>query len=294
MAAEALVQVNQQQIKLVLVIAETIGDQKSKEAVYKQTDVFLVVFSIQDPLTFGIAKNKWIPEIQIMAPSTPIILVALNAAPVENTYPLWSFDEALVWKFARTSVDRFFCVSPNDGAPIKQLYSVAIDLALYFAPPTLLPGVRFSPDHFCLVIELIRIDNLRPLSVRGMCHSYLVISLGDNNSIKTSVQRKTLSPQWEYVATVSGCRKAFNVPITFEVWHENHIKKDEFNGQCKINVCTILHNTNEENQMCQQTLQLTQRPSIAEKITGTLSLYIRVVNEMLSASPPNDSAKWKK
>lgn len=42
---------------------------------YCVTDVFLICFSIVDPLSFELASEKWFPEVRHFCPKTPIILV---------------------------------------------------------------------------------------------------------------------------------------------------------------------------------------------------------------------------
>lgn len=42
---------------------------------YKNTDVFLVCFSVVSPHSFQNVKQKWVPELQEHSPGTPILLV---------------------------------------------------------------------------------------------------------------------------------------------------------------------------------------------------------------------------
>jgi cell division control protein 42 len=42
---------------------------------YKNTDVFLVCFSVVSPHSFQNVKQKWVPELQEHSPNTPFILV---------------------------------------------------------------------------------------------------------------------------------------------------------------------------------------------------------------------------
>lgn len=42
---------------------------------YPETNVFLVCFSISDPVSFDHVKEKWVPEIRYHVPDAPIILV---------------------------------------------------------------------------------------------------------------------------------------------------------------------------------------------------------------------------
>ena len=42
---------------------------------YPQTDVFIICFSLVDPITFENVKEKWAPELKHHCPNTPVILV---------------------------------------------------------------------------------------------------------------------------------------------------------------------------------------------------------------------------
>ncbi len=42
---------------------------------YAQTDVFLICFSIVNPISFENVRTKWYPEVKFFCPNTPIILV---------------------------------------------------------------------------------------------------------------------------------------------------------------------------------------------------------------------------
>lgn len=42
---------------------------------YPETDVFMVSFSISDPVSFENVVNKWLPEVRSHCPNVPIVLV---------------------------------------------------------------------------------------------------------------------------------------------------------------------------------------------------------------------------
>jgi small GTP-binding protein len=46
---------------------------------YPQTDVFLVMFSVVNPVSFANVVSKWIPEIKHYCPETPFILVGAKS-----------------------------------------------------------------------------------------------------------------------------------------------------------------------------------------------------------------------
>uniref|UniRef100_A0A6B2LR72 Uncharacterized protein n=1 Tax=Arcella intermedia TaxID=1963864 RepID=A0A6B2LR72_9EUKA len=51
---------------------------------YPQTDVFLIAFSLVDPVSLGNVETKWYPEVTHHCPNTPIILVGTKLDLIEN------------------------------------------------------------------------------------------------------------------------------------------------------------------------------------------------------------------
>lgn len=46
---------------------------------YPQTDLFLVMFSVVNPVSFGNVVQKWLPEIKHYCPDTPFLLVGTKS-----------------------------------------------------------------------------------------------------------------------------------------------------------------------------------------------------------------------
>jgi len=51
---------------------------RSRAALYVNTDVFIVAFSIDDPSTFANVKAMWVPELKAVWPSGSKLLVGVN------------------------------------------------------------------------------------------------------------------------------------------------------------------------------------------------------------------------
>jgi len=54
-------------------------NQRQRIAIYPETDVFIVAFSIVSPYSFEHVREKWYPEIHRHSPDVPIILVGTKA-----------------------------------------------------------------------------------------------------------------------------------------------------------------------------------------------------------------------
>jgi len=54
-------------------------NQRQRIAIYPDTDVFIVSFSIVSPYSFEHVRSKWYPELSRHAPGVPIILVGTKA-----------------------------------------------------------------------------------------------------------------------------------------------------------------------------------------------------------------------
>uniref|UniRef100_A0A1A9Z8T0 Uncharacterized protein n=1 Tax=Glossina pallidipes TaxID=7398 RepID=A0A1A9Z8T0_GLOPL len=68
--------------RVALSLSDTVGQEKYdsiRELSYQNTDVFLMCFSLIDPISFANIQDKWFPEVRRYCPITPILLVELHA-----------------------------------------------------------------------------------------------------------------------------------------------------------------------------------------------------------------------
>eukprot|EP01084_Bolivina_argentea_P049524 91068_1 len=75
------IEMNGQQLPISLDLWDTAGQEqfdRLRILAYKNTDVFLVCFSVVDIVSFQNLESKWIPEIKFHAPNALIMLVGLK------------------------------------------------------------------------------------------------------------------------------------------------------------------------------------------------------------------------
>jgi Ras-related C3 botulinum toxin substrate 1 len=124
---------NEQAINLQL--WDTAGQEdykKLRPLSYPQTDVFIIAFSLTDPVTLENVENAWVHEIKEHCPNTPYILVGLKSDlrdnPLDGMTPVSkSKGEEMMKKIG--GFDYVEC-SSYKAINLKEVFEAAIKIAL--------------------------------------------------------------------------------------------------------------------------------------------------------------------
>ena len=101
---------------------------------YPQTDVFLICYSIDSRSSFQNVKLKWVPEIRLYCPNTPIILVGTKIDLRETnlrTNQVESKDALEVAKHLK--LQNYLECSSLTGDGVQELFNAAVRAVLF--PP---------------------------------------------------------------------------------------------------------------------------------------------------------------
>jgi small GTP-binding protein len=146
---------NEQAINLQL--WDTAGQEdykKLRPLSYPQTDVFMISFSLVDPVTLENVENAWVQEIKEHCPNTPYILVGLKSDlrdnPLDGMTPIpKSKGEEMVRKIG--ACDYVEC-SAYKAMNLKEVFEAAIKIALN-PPATKVTEVHSSGNGGCCEVS---------------------------------------------------------------------------------------------------------------------------------------------
>ncbi len=80
------IKVNETPVELVLIKTRyELDSYRCNDLVYRNADVFVVCFAIDDPTSFENVSKKWIPELRLFCPDVPVILVGNKKDLRHNT-----------------------------------------------------------------------------------------------------------------------------------------------------------------------------------------------------------------
>uniref|UniRef100_A0A6B2LJP7 Uncharacterized protein n=1 Tax=Arcella intermedia TaxID=1963864 RepID=A0A6B2LJP7_9EUKA len=106
---------------------------------YPQTDVFLVMYSVASPASFGNVKSKWIPEVRHHCPETPFVVVGSKADLREDEETVMRLKEKNLemvsylegFNFAKeVKAVKYLEVSARTQEGLKALFDEAIRVVL--------------------------------------------------------------------------------------------------------------------------------------------------------------------
>ena len=121
---------------------------------FRDTDIFLICYSVVCPLSFGNIDKKWVPEIQKICPDTPMVVVGtkldlrdnqtiIAKLAKQNTRPI-TYEQGLA--MANKVRARFYCeCSSISRKGVQSLFYEAIRT-------TILPQTNSSESNGCTIM----------------------------------------------------------------------------------------------------------------------------------------------
>jgi Ras-related C3 botulinum toxin substrate 1 len=135
---------------------DTAGQEDYKELLplsYPQTDVFILAFSLVDPITLENIEKIWVQEIRQFCPTTPYILVGLKSdlrsKPPLGATPIPQIKgEETMRKIG--ALDYIECSSPK-SINLKEAFEAAIRVGL--DPPSQSPQTEHNPSCCTCIVS---------------------------------------------------------------------------------------------------------------------------------------------
>eukprot|EP01122_Echinamoeba_exundans_P015505 TRINITY_DN7386_c0_g1_i1.p1 TRINITY_DN7386_c0_g1~~TRINITY_DN7386_c0_g1_i1.p1 ORF type:complete len:334 (-),score=56.11 TRINITY_DN7386_c0_g1_i1:132-1091(-) len=151
--------------------------------------------------------------------------------------------------------------------------------------PTVGSGINWHITSGTVRCRVLSATSLAPKDNTGYSDPYVKVGMaGDDGKLldrpqykKSEIIHQTLNPVWKEALFMTKLPVPLSDRIKIEVWDDDHIGKDDFDGECYIDLGLI-----PENQTVQWDVQLRPRPhKKKEKIDGHVTVELYIISDKL-------------
>eukprot|EP01124_Arcella_intermedia_P026049 TRINITY_DN4812_c0_g1_i1.p1 TRINITY_DN4812_c0_g1~~TRINITY_DN4812_c0_g1_i1.p1 ORF type:complete len:377 (+),score=72.78 TRINITY_DN4812_c0_g1_i1:79-1209(+) len=285
-------------LKLSITLHSTGDDTADHWGYYPNKNIYVFVFSFQDPQSFTDLFDKWLPDIHKGHPEYEEkqcvrVLLGVDAQHKDETF----FTPRYLRNVATAmNVHGYFEMKTEDSQSVITVMDNIIKLYLafkkkegktttYYSPSLVegLIGIEEYPHPYVwgkIIVTVIKANGIDPKDLNGKSDPYCKFGWSEamdkemKNTHETKRKKETIDPEWnaddnnsKIFNLVGNCSKFRNFKL--QVWDHDLTSRDDFEGEVNLPLLEMLNPTKS-----QLTAELTQKMESKDKnskVSGTVT-----------------------